>query len=213
MTWTKFFDGIYLINRPDRTDRFMTAAEELADYEIPFETIPAHTSPPLPDGQTALILTMKELFTASLAQGCRKILVFEDDAEFIENPNNYMPAVIRQLDGKHWDVLSLGPNTHVPFEKFEDTNLLKMHRCRALHAMAYNVGCMHTISKMNIMPGNHLDVIIEERIQPQHHSYCTYPLLCTQRNGHSDISNGYADQSYIVERFNKNVQHLLTSHD
>lgn len=209
MTWTKFFDGIYLINLPERTQRFMDAAEELEKYDIPFMRIPAVKSLSGKEGHGALVLTIKNLFGYCLNKGYQRILVFEDDSNFIENPNNYMPAVIRQLDGRSWDMLSLGPNTHAPLEQV-DKNLLTMKHCRALHAVAYNFSALKFVTTtMTRTPDDHLDVLFEQHLQPHGNCYCTYPLLCTQKDGPSDISDE-TDKSYIVKRFAANTMHLQT---
>src|SRR5438045_1217733 len=103
MTWTKFFDGIFLINLPKRTQRFMNAAEELERYEIPFTTVRATSAGPTHTAEYALFLTLKHLFSYCKVKAYKRILVFEDDINFVENPNNYMPTVLRQLDGYSWD--------------------------------------------------------------------------------------------------------------
>lgn len=205
MTWTKFFDAIYLINLPYRTQRFMDAAEELNQYDIPFTTVHAKIGYDKP--HLSLISTMKDLMMMCAAMGKKKIMVFEDDVQFVENPNNYMPQVIRQLDGLRWDMLSLGPNSQTLLEK-QSPNLLRMKECRALHAMAYSVRGIDFIRATHFIGDDEqLDEIIEKRLQPQGHCYCTYPLLATQQNGPSDIG-AETDKSYIVERFKQNTFHL-----
>lgn len=206
MTWTKFFDGIYLINLPHRTKRFMDAAEELEKYDIPFTSVGATNNCSTP--QISLVRTMQGLFRLCLSEGQKRILVFEDDLDFVENPNNYMPQVIRQLDNKVWNLLSLGPNTHQPLER-ATTNLLVMKNCRALHAMAYNERAMSFVIDPPPNTAEHLDVLLEDQLQPKGNCYCTYPLLCTQKDGPSDISDE-TDKSYIVKRFKANTLHLET---
>jgi GR25 family glycosyltransferase involved in LPS biosynthesis len=217
MIWTKFFDGIYLINLPQRTERFMTAAEELERYDIPFETVHAKWTEVPGEAYKALWITVAQLLMKCRDQKKQRVLVFEDDVQFVENPNNYMPAVIRQLDGYFWDMLSLGPNTHQPLEKVSH-NLLRMQKCRGLHATAYN---KHVMEFLTCFPtpetsadlielGSHLDQFFEEKVQTRNFSFCTYPMLATQRNGKSDISDE-TDKTYIEKRFRANTLHLETN--
>lgn len=166
-------------------------------------------------GQLGLRATMLALFEKCLAEGKSRILVFEDDvqphhSEYLTE--SYLHRTIRQMDGIQWDILSLGPNTHQPLEKVSDS-LLVMKKCRGLHATAYSKTGMKNIvmllEKYN-HTDTHIDMLIEDYMQPAGNCYCTYPLLFTQRNEFSDIKNADVDMSYIVERFQRNTQHLFT---
>lgn len=210
MTWTKFFDGIYLINLPQRTQRFMDSARELDNHKIPFERVNAVKSF---SGQMGVRITMRQLFEKCLSEKKERILVFEDDVKFVTTPEYYMPRVIPQLDGLHWDLLSLGPNTHKPLNHPSPTkeNLLLMNACRGLHAVAYSrFGMKEVVELISTITEKdpHVDVLIEDHLQPAKTCFCTYPLICTQRNGYSDIKNENVNMEYIEERFERNTRHL-----
>lgn len=216
MTWTDYFDKIFVINLPERADRRALVDAEMKKYDIPYELWPAikHES-----GVEGIRLTTIELLEHCIVKDYERILVFEDDVEFMADPRTLMPKIVSQLPFHYWDMIYLGPNTHQIFTNFATPNLLPLYNGYGLHAVAYSktgIRSMHEHckpglrelkdNKFSIIP---IDVVAANYIQTNNHCFATFPLLCTQRNGYSDIENKEVDQSYIVERFNNNIKHLL----
>lgn len=211
MSWTSYFDKIFLINLPKRTDRLRSATHDLSLYKIPFEIVPAINHK---NGAKGLFLTMKAIFEMAIDEQYKNILLFEDDAKFINDPNKYMPLCLEQLGRicAGYDIFHLGPNTHQPLQRHSD-NLLRMHKCRATHAVAYSAqGIELILRKLSEIPfHDHIDVYFENHIQPLGGCYCSYPMIATQHNDYSDITKSEADQSYIEKRFLENTEHMLPS--
>lgn len=210
-SWTSYFDAIYLINLLERTDRLEISTAELNKYGIPFTIYSAIKRE---NGAKGLWLTMLEIFKEFTERSYDRILVFEDDIEFVQDPNEHMPHCLSQLKSLSWHLFHLGPNTHEPLQRVRSrANLLKMNRCRSTHAVAYNRAGVEQIIKTvsgtheSLLP-EHFDVFLEQDIQPLGMSYCSLPMLATQRADHSDIGGKYADQSYIITRFAENTKHL-----
>lgn len=206
--WTEYFDQIFLINLPHDRERQAAARKQLAAYNIPFHLVEGIY---MDDPEDGIRQTVRNIFYHSLRKGHKRILVFEDDIKIISDPGIAMPHVIEQLAplNDYWDVLFLGVNTHEPFREFYSKNILPVQMGYGLHAVAYTHYAMAKLLKIFAADTNAIDIAIARHLQPQGNCYATYPLLVTQNNGYSNIQKKHMDQSYIVERFNKNVAHLI----
>lgn len=202
--WTAFFDKIFIISLPAQTQRRLHTEQSLQSYNIPYEIFPAIYNQ---DGAYGIYLTLNKLLSACVKE-CEHILVFEDDVHIVTDPSPIMDNVIVQLP-KEFDLLYLGVNTHKPFERFYSPNLLPISYGYGLHSVGYSKKGMQKVLSLPGWNGTPIDVMIDRDIQSQGKSFCTYPLIATQRNGYSDIQKKYMDQGYIAERFSNNVKHLL----
>jgi GR25 family glycosyltransferase involved in LPS biosynthesis len=132
----------------------------------------------------------------------QSVLIFEDDAVFVEscgNPNDTMEAVIKQLP-VYWQLLYLGGQVTNGFKFRYSPNLLLLDMCFATHAWALSLDAMKNIVSEGLEAP--IDNSIVKTIQPRGHTYITYPLLCTQRPGHSDIGGTYINwQPFIEQRY------------
>lgn len=211
MSWTNYFDKIYLVNLPDQTERLASASQELNKYNIPFTVWPAYKSL---NGANGLLNTMASLFAAN--RKAKRILVFEDDVKFVEDPNIYMPKCVEQLKSlKYWDLFYLGinmDNENNLFSHWEDENLLPVKFGYATHALAYSNYAINELYKQYIgFQYYHcpVDKIIAETLLKKGDSYCSYPLLATQADGWSSIENKNSTYEYIQQRFDHSIKHLL----
>jgi len=212
MNWTDYFDEIFLINLPDRPDRLKAASAEFEKYNIPF-TVWGAT--PHENGMYGLNLTMKHLFESNSDKN--RILVFEDDVKFVEDPNLYMGKCIEQLkETGSWKLFYLGinmDNEQNTFNKFTAPNLLPVTFGYGTHAVAYNrsaiTDLIYQLNNCYIFETPY-DKIIANSLQKQPDKcFCSYPLLVTQRDGYSDIQKSESTYEYIQQRFDHSVKHLL----
>ena len=210
--WTHYFDKIYLINLPDRADRLRQATEELQRYRVPFEVFQAIKAD---KGAIGLYNTMMELFRKTDTPEYWNILVFEDDVRFVNDPNEYMPRCVEQLQKLNWDLFYMGinmDNDQNLFNGFTDSNILNLKFGYSTHALAWSRPARTTVLQQstefirNHMP---IDVFIAKNIHPAGNCYCSYPLLATQQDGYSDIENKESTYGYIEQRYNHSVSHLL----
>lgn len=215
--WTHFFDQIYLLNMPKDVDRLKSSSEELHGYDIYFQKVEAIADENPEDG---IKLTLKSVFQNALSNGYRNILVFEDDVKFVHDPTQYMLSALVDImyNEIEWDMLYLGVNTHNKFDGWVTGSLLRVQEGYGLHAVAYSESGIGKVLKLitddlsGYVSGKEnpaIDVMIAASLQGNGKCFCTYPLLATQRSDYSNIQKKYMDQSYIVERFNKNVAHLI----
>lgn len=225
MSWKDFFQSITIIhiesNKPHLIERKGKMLEMTFGYRINASFYPAIADA---NGIVGLNYTMKSIFEGCLKHNIKKILVLEDDAVFIQDPNKYMPAIVKQLDQRIWDICYLGINMDNPdniFENFADTNLLPVRFAYATHAVAYNQGAMKRMMELynckdettrNANMETPFDVLLNRVYPPAAECLrcCTYPLLATQRSGYSDIEKKELTYEFIEERYNHSISHLVT---
>lgn len=197
MSWTDFFTKIFVINLPERTDRLLDIAEQLYKWNIPYELVNAVRHE---NGAEGLRITVEGIFREAVKQEWESILIFEDDAIFVDsggNPNEVMEKVVKQLP-KTWDILYLGAQCTTGFKMRVSSNLLLVENAYATHAWALS---LHGIKEvlMSVLEAP-IDNCVVKKIQPQGNTYITYPLLCSQRAGMSNIGNTYIDWSPFIEQ-------------
>jgi GR25 family glycosyltransferase involved in LPS biosynthesis len=202
--WHNYFDKIFLINLPQRKDRYWQSSQELGRYRIPYELFSATKKK---DGREGLYITMRALFQKALRDGLKSILVFEDDALFKMDPEQVMEKCLQQLP-KDFDLLYLGCNLAQQPSCFVGANLVRITGALSTHAVAYSRGCMEKILAFPmILP---FDLLLLHNVQAHGRSYCTCPMLVTQRVDHSDIENRLTDWSAVLDqRFESKISILM----
>jgi hypothetical protein len=203
----KYFDAIYLINldsRPDRLVRVMSSFDALGivDRVQRFPGI-------IPEGgsgaygclmsHVAIIKKAKEL-------RLKNVLVFEDDVQLL-NIESISPA-ISQLSSQPWALYYLGYNSHAPLTQ-ATPNLLKLTKCYAAHAIAYNSIIFDLIlSEFEKNKINIIDVWLADNIQSKFKCFGNYPIGAIQIPSYSDIEKRQVNYEFIMNRFIENTKHL-----
>lgn len=206
--WTNFFDITVVINLNKRKDRKDYIAAELGKYNIPhFYWIATEN----PNGKLGICQTMIYLFEFFLATGKDKILVFEDDAEFLIDPNNVMDKVVQQLP-QDFHLLFLGANVFKPFKAKYSENLLLLNEAISCHAVCYSKAAVEIILPRykEMLQGKSIfrqtDMALNHYVVKLGKSFCTYPLLCTQRSDFSDIEKRKVNyQNLLINRYNQQL--------
>ena len=197
--WTDFFDKILVINLPSRTDRLLQIAEELYKWSIPYELVNAT---PHENGAEGLRITVEKIFRDAVKDNLKSVLIFEDDAMFVEscgNPNDTMEQVVKQLPPT-WQLLYLGAQCTNGFKAKPSNNLLLLDMAFATHAWAISLDGMKEILSAGLEAP--IDNSVVKTVQPRGHTCITYPLLCTQRPGYSDIGRTEINwQPFIEQRY------------
>lgn len=203
MSWTNFFDEIYCINLPKRTDRLLEFTEEAEKYNIQFKLIDGIEHP---QGAEGLRLTVEGIFKNAIEKNYEHILIFEDDCLFVNDPNSVMNEVIKQLP-QDYHILYLGAQPTNGFHYRHSANLLQLDGAYATHAWALSVqGIKEILSQPFYAP---IDNCIVAGIQKLQKCYITYPLLATQRAGVSNIGGEYIEWDvFITPRYNQKLAEL-----
>lgn len=205
-------DKAIVINLPHRTDRLEEIKREFALNKMKEpEVFTAHKDD---NGAKGAFMTFMDVFHYCFVQQFNRVAIFEDDAQFVVNTeilSKTVEGALNDLNGKSFDIIYLGVNTHQPFEKFEGKNILKVNNGFALHGAIYSKeGIVKILKKISpVWENKPIDVLIAEHIQSENKCYCTYPLLVTQRPSYSDIEEDDVNYDYIEYRFRDNVKHLI----
>ena len=70
------------------------------------------------------------------ADAGKRVLILEDDATFLVDPNETMEKCIAHLQQMDWDLFYMGVNMHERFERFVSPNLLPVKHGYSTHAEA-----------------------------------------------------------------------------
>lgn len=209
VNWTEYANKIYLLNLSSRPDRLTQSRTELRRYSIPFERFEATPNKERP--REGLKATMKALFTHCVEQDYQRVLVLEDDIKFLVDPNFWLPRCIDQLQKTEWDLFYLGLNVSEGkgLIKRHSENLLLIGEGYSTHAVMYSNEAMRQVLEF---PEHErpIDVLLAWNIQSQGRSFCSYPMIATQRDGWSDIEGQRLSyKSCLEQAFSKEAKKIM----
>lgn len=184
MEWQNKISRIVVLNLPERDDRLLDFAKQAEQYNIPYERISAIKDT---QGAKGLRDTMVLLFNDCISMGLENCLVFEDDAEIVASPpvfDDTMNKVVSQLPGNYW-MCFLGCQITGSISHYHSPNVIQATMMFSTHAVLYSLQGMKEIAGRDFKYP--IDNFYVSDIERYGHSYCTYPLLCSQKPGYSDI--------------------------
>jgi GR25 family glycosyltransferase involved in LPS biosynthesis len=203
MRWTSFFDDIVVINLNKREDRLLQITEDFELYDIPFKRVPAIVHP---KGAEGLKETMIWIFEAALQKNHEHILIFEDDCKFVVSKHDVdevMSEVIKQLP-ETYVMCFLGCQLTGGVSHFVGSNVIAGKKMFSTHAVMYSKRGMKEILATGLSAP--IDNHYVDKVEQIGGSYCTYPLLATQRAGVSDIGGNFINWDvFITPKFEQKV--------
>jgi GR25 family glycosyltransferase involved in LPS biosynthesis len=183
MLINNFVDKVFIISLPERkSDRLDVLGNDLDSLGIEWVKFDALRNK---EGYVGLIKTMHSLFSIAKLMNYENILVFEDDAKFIEGTEGFISECLQQLP-KDYHCLHLGANLLVTPTRVCE-NILKITASYALHATFYSKQAINLILPLLEDETQPIDVSIMRKIQPLGKCYCSNPMIFTQRATRSDI--------------------------
>ncbi len=208
MIWQDYFPHVFVPNLIERKDRFERMKDMLWDYGIAANFWDATKNA---DGKLGLITTMKDIFKWCLEQNLERVIILEDDCDIVVSPQEFhstMDKCCEDLDKINWDCFYMGIQHPAMFNHWQTPNLLRVNLGYSTHAVGYSKKAMEFVLQ------SHIDCPIDNFLcasfQKYNTSYCSYPILCSQVPGHSDIYNNWIDWSKIIAPiFYKNVQGIM----
>ena len=189
MILNDIFDRIVVINldsRPDRLEAFDRQAKKYAFEYIRFPAVVANppSLPPTWACKESHIAVIKQ----AVEDGVKRLLVFEDDAQFVDNFNEKLEAIYNRLPAD-WDMFYLGA-WHLVSEPYTE-GVVKMIESYSAHAYGINEHYMQEAFSQIYLP-KPADIALSTK-HPHIKAYCAKPALVGQTPGYSDIEKEYRD--------------------
>lgn len=203
MSWVDKISKIVLINLPHREDRLLKFAKQAENYNIPYARVIAiHNE----QGAIGLRDTMQNLFLKEIEHGTKNLLVFEDDALLVVPPEIFhdsMNKVVDQLPENYW-MCFLGCQITGSISHFHSPNVIQASKMFSTHAVLYSLQGMKEIIGHGFK--SPIDNYYVDEIESQGNSFCSYPLLCSQDAGYSDIcKNEISWRPFIEARYETKI--------
>jgi GR25 family glycosyltransferase involved in LPS biosynthesis len=199
-----YFDRIFCINLPHRTDRRQQAQEQFDKVGIHPQWVSAVRHD---DGRIGLIRTLLDIFTQN--RDARNLLIFEDDVWFTAGAAAKLQLALNDLHEvfhDRYDMLYLGANLTEPC--FTVTpNLKLIHNALAAHAVCYNhrmfgryIKHLRRVSEQGfIATDQDISDVFLTTIQANGRSLLVHPIIATQRPSWSDIEKKFTDYSHLLK--------------
>lgn len=191
----KFFKKAYVINLATRKDRL-----------VEFELMEKQFNP----GKIARFLAVHDKVDG--ARGCASshlgvisvakklkldnILIFEDDAMFVDNIEEIIQPALAQLKDRPWDFFYMGCRLIAPAKKVSP-NLAKIIGAYTTHAYAVNHTMYDRILKYDHAQWKAIDVFYS-MITREVNSFTCYPIACHQRPSVSNLIGGHMDYRELL---------------
>lgn len=204
MNWLTEIDKIVVLNLLHRTDRLLSVTEQFEKYKIPFERYEAIRD--TQQGAKGLRDTMVKLFNEELEKGTEHLLVFEDDVKIVADDYTFHDTMNKIVESFpfNYHMILLGCQLTKRIDKFFTANLIPVQLAFSTHAVLYSKTGMMAIIDSDL--GYPIDNDMVAKIQPMGLSFCTYPLLCSQIPGHSDIGGNYIEwDKFISPRYEQKI--------
>lgn len=190
-----------------REDRLLDSAKILEEYEIPYQVFPAIQDKE--QGARGLMNSMLAIFDEALTNGYENILVFEDDVKMVEDKitfHDVLDKAIKQLPG-NYHLLYLGGQATGGYEYWHSDNLLPAVKYFATQSVIYSKQGIKEILALGMKYP--IDNFIVEELQPMTRCYAIHPILCSQRDGFSDIGGQPMNWDvFITPRHNQKVAEI-----
>lgn len=189
MRLNDIFDRIVVINLDSRSDRLEEFDKQAKKYDIEYIRFPAVVAnPPKLPPTWACKQSHTTVLKDALNDGVKRLFVFEDDAQFVDNFNDKLEELYNRLP-EDWDMFYLGA-WHLVCQPYAE-GLVKMMESYSAHAYGINEKYLHTAFSQVFVPSP-IDIALSMR-HPHIKAYCAKPALVGQMPGYSDIEKEYRD--------------------
>ena len=192
----------YCINLKSRPDRWSAVQEEAKKLDLNLIRFGAIRSACGSEGcfksHLQLLLRVKD-------EGI--FMIIEDDMKVIGTKAQYEKSLLELPDD--WDMLYLGasfpPDAPDKLIKYTDS-LYHLQGGLCTHAMLFNN--QHGVADWIINNVNDIfiDRMYMKQVQPKFNCYITYPMIATQQEGFSDITQKHTDYSEITNSYKKRTR-------
>ena len=210
----QYFDKIYCINLPDRTDRWKLVLQEFEKMDInPTRISGVYYSGWADKRRNASVgnhLAHAECIQDAIDNNLNNILILEDDIQFFFTKDftyNILDNAIKTLP-KSWGLFYLGINMDRYLAHTYSPYLAKLGGGLSTHAYAINQPLFYELRDINNnVQTIHNDIYYAEVIMKHYDCFVTNPLLAGQRTGFSDIMGTIVNSNDMFkQRFRDNLR-------
>lgn len=189
MRLNDIFDRVVLINLDRRTDRLEEFDAQAKELGIQYERFSAINAEELGvRGITACSMSHTEVLKKAIADGVKRLFVFEDDASFVDDFWEKFEKVWSQVPDD-WDIFYGGLWLH-SYKEFGD-GIVKPIDSYSAHAYGINTHAMEGVYQ-TISRNWHVDLDLSH-LHTRKNVYCAKPALVYQRPGWSDLDLEFRD--------------------
>lgn len=216
-----FFDAVYLINLPHRQDRLKQHMKSRNKNQIHhqnyiiFEAVDGKkldlNNWEFSAGALGCLESHLQILKDARLKGYEKILVFEDDFEFVKGFNQKMKTVLKELPAD-WDMLYLHSNHYYAPTPYSN-NLDKCNGALTTVAYGANRAIFDTLINLIELRKRQVDVEFAS-LHASMNCYSTKKNLCFHYNGYSDVNHsdtrnhlGFFERNY--GRFKEAIKKLF----
>jgi hypothetical protein len=102
-----FFDAIYCINLDSEGDRWINVQRRFEAVGIPHR-VRRFSAIATENHHIGCALSHRSVIEDAMKRGFENVLIFEDDAIFLDETRSYLNAALGELTGRDWELLYLG---------------------------------------------------------------------------------------------------------
>jgi GR25 family glycosyltransferase involved in LPS biosynthesis len=189
------FDRIVVINLDRRPDRLAEFDEQAKSVGLTYERHSAFDAEGIVDnrgrpmrGITACTKSHYEVLDQALNDGVKRLFVFEDDANFVEDYNEKFEKTWAEVP-ENWDIFYGGLWLHA-FSKHSE-RLVRPSYSYSAHAYGIDRKAMETVHR-HLQGKQIIDLelsVVNSRLQ----AFCAKPALVYQRPSYSDLDKKFRD--------------------
>jgi len=198
-----YFDKIYCINLDRRPDKWAISEAEFRKHGLAVERFPGvdgqmlNAKTIVDGGNRGCSLSHVGVLRDIIARGYERVLVLEDDVEFIPNVQEYFDNNVRHIPAQ-WDMLYLGGNhleTPVPINEA----ISRITRTYTTSHYAITKKMAETV--VNSVEDVNADVVdvVYSMFHRKSQSFTFNPSIAWQRAGISDIHGVFADYTSFMK--------------
>lgn len=183
----------YYVNLDTRTDRRKAVEKEFAKINYKSQRHSARTD-------VTTTISHLEILKNAVSLG-ENVLIFEDDAEFVDENLIYLDVILKDLSHIEWDMFYIGGNLLRPAYQ-TSKHLARLSHCYSAHAYGVNKNFVPILA--DIVEHNTkqiIDVIYGDYVVPNSRAYISIPMLCIQAESYSDILKKNIDYSVPMQRY------------
>lgn len=201
MKINEYFDHIYCVNLDRRTDKWDICVAEFAKHNLEVERFSASWGHDLPrhatlmPGEVGCLKSHERILQDIISKGYNRVLVLEDDIEFIPNLQQKF-SELEMLIPTKWDMLYLG-GSHLNKPQPINWGIAKISKTYTTSSYGITKEmAQHVLTGFNNAP--QIDVLYSH-YHPSKQCYTMLPALAWQRAGHSDIHNIHVDYTSFMK--------------